>query len=434
MDTTQDTPDFTACLQRAQMLMDRSRNDEAAHWLRQAIALEPDISIPYAWLALCLMSQPGKEAEAAETAKRAVELDPEDSFVHCVRSMALGNLAKDGQDGLVREALAEAHEAARLDPDNVLAHITLGRTYLRLKKWKEAEAAARKSLELDPDNAQSAEVLSVALMQQGKQEDHDHLVRSQLEKNPEDDSSHSSAGWNALRRGDHKKANEHFTEALRLNPMSEAARMGLVESYRARSVIYRSLVRFDAFIDKITAGRQMMFWLGGYVIYRFAFTYLKSVAPWAAYTLGGAWLVLVFWGTLARGLASFTMLFDKFARRSLKRLEKWEGAVVGGLVLLALAMLLLAATINPLFILLALGLFFAALPTSYAFTNDHYIGKWCYWAVAGFCILGALYPLASLLTYFVTGITLPGTFTISRTVITTAVIFSFVRMFGIGYR
>lgn len=416
------------------MLMDRSRHEEATQWLRQAIALEPDVSFPYALLAICLMSQTGREKEAADTAKRAVELEPEDSFVRSVRALALANQAKDGQDGLVREALAEALEAARLDPDSVFAHATIARAHLRLKRWKEAEAAARKGLELDPDDSSSAEVLSVALMQQGKQEDHDHLVRSQLEKNPEDDSTHSSAGWNALRRGDHKKANEHFAEALRLNPMSEGARLGLVESYRARSLVYRSLVKFDAFIDRITAGRQTMFWIGGYVIYRFAYTQLKVTAPWAAYLLAGAWLLLVFWGSLARSIASFTMLFDDFARRSLKPLEKWEGVVVGGLVVLALMTLLVAVTLKPAFIMLALGLFICAIPAASAFTNDHYIGKWIYWAVAGFCIFCSLYPVASILLGVTIGTVLPYTPGVLSAGILTAVGFSFVRMFGLGYR
>ena len=434
MDQAADTPDFAACLTRARALMDRSRYADAAGWLRQAIQIEPDAFVSYSLLSICLMNVERQERAAEETARRAVSLEPEDSFARAIHSLALAHLAKDGQDRLVREALEEAQEAVRLDPDSDFAHATLGRAWLRLSKWPEAEAAARQALALDPEDPGAAEVLSAALLRQGKQEDHDHLVRYQLQKNPEDDSTHATAGWNALRKGDHKGANKHFTEALRLNPMSEGARLGLVESYRARSVVYSSLIRFDAFMDRLTAGRQTAFWIGGYVAYRMLYGTLKTSAPWAASLLAGTWLLLIFWTSLGRGLASFTMLFDRFARQSLTARERWEGLIVGGMAVLALVFLGISFAEGSAFALVALSCFFGALPAASAFTNDHYIGKYLYWAVAAFCLGSALYVLAAIGAGILLGIALPGMKSVMVAGIWTAVIFSFVRAFGIGYR
>ncbi len=437
MDTTSDAPDYQACLTRGRALLSRSRHEDAAQWFRRGIEIEPELGLCYALLAICLMNIEGKASEAADVARRAVSIEPEDCFTRCIHSLCLGNVAKDGQDGVLRQALAEAEEAARLDPDSEFAHTTLGRAQLRLKKWSEAETSARKALELDPDDTTAAEVLSAALLHQGKQGDHDDLVRVQLQNNADSDTAHSSAGWNALRKGDYKKANEHFMEALRLNPMHEGARLGLVESYRSRSFFYRGLIQFDAFINRITAGRQTAFWIGGYLIYRVAYGNLKTTAPWAAGLLAGCWLLLVFWSNMARGLSSFVMLFDRFARRSLRTKEKWEGVVVGGMAALALGFLIssfFAAEGASALQLVALCVFIGAIPAASAFTNEHYIGKWVYWAVAAFCFACAMYPVVMLVLLFGFGMEVNVGFNVMMWGIYTAVAFSFLRMFGIGYR
>lgn len=437
MNSETETPGYDACMTRGRTLLSRSRYSDAAEWFRQAIQADPNDSTAYALLALCMINVEGKAAEAVDVARRAVSLEPEDCFNRCILSLSLGRSAKDGQTSVLREALTEAREAARLDPDSDLAHSTKARAHLRLQNWPEAERSALKALELDPDDEAAAEVLSAALLNQGKQGDHDHLVRTQLQNNAESDTAHTAAGFNALRKGDHKQANVHFLEALRLNPMHEGARLGLVESYRARSWFYGALIRFDAFITRISAGRQRAFWLGGYVIYRIAFGSLKTTAPWAAWLLAGCWLVLVFWSTLARGLSSFFMLFDRFARRSLRTMEKWEGVVVGGMTLLALGFLVSSFFISKgssMLALVALGLFLGVTPAASAFTNDHYIGKWLYWTVAAFCLFCALYPVVTLMLGMGWGIRSHMELDFIRWGIFAAVGFSFVRAFGIGYR
>ena len=435
MNSDEEMPDYEACMSRGRSLMGRSRYADAAEWFTQAIRIVPSEDTTYALLAICQINTEGQEAKAVETAARAVSLSPEDSFNRSIYSLALGASAKEGQDAPFRQALLEATEAIRLDPESGLAHTALARAQVRLKKWAAAETSARKALEFDPDDTVAAELLSAALLQQGKHEDHDHLVRYQLENHAEDDSAHSSAGWNALRKGDTAKANQHFREALRLNPNHEGARLGLVESYRARSWIYRSLLQFDAFINKLTGGRQTAFWIGGYLVYRWTSNLLKETAPWAASLLVGAWLLLVFWSSLARGLSSLFMLADRYARLSLKTREKWEGIVVGGMALLSVIALGISFfSSEPLFKITALCLLVGSLPAASAFTNDHYIGKWVYWAVAVFCIGCAFYPILGLLLVYTTGIKLPLILFVMNWGIITAVGFSLVRAFGIGYR
>ena len=150
----------------------------------------------------------------------------------------------------------------------------------------------------------AAEVLSAALLLQKKDGDNQDLIRYQLERNAEDDSAHTSAGWMAVMKGDHKKANEHFLEALRLNPMNENARLGLIESFRARSWPYRLQLKFAHFMNQFTEGRQTAIMLGGFICYKVLSSYLKTVSPILGAVVIGAWLMFVLWAHLARGLSS----------------------------------------------------------------------------------------------------------------------------------
>ena len=37
-------------------------------------------------------------------------------------------------------------------------------------------------------------------------------------KEPDNEFTHATVGWNIFEKGNHKKANQHFREALRINP------------------------------------------------------------------------------------------------------------------------------------------------------------------------------------------------------------------------
>ena len=296
----------------------------------------------------------------------------------------------------MQQARVAATEAVRLDPDSDFAHTVEAQIYLRLRKYPEAEASARRALAIDTENTVATEVLSASLLMQHKDEDNAHLVRYQLENNPEDDSSHTSAGWQALMKGKHREANTHFLEALRLNPMNEGARLGLVESFRARSWVYGGYLRFSHAMSRFSEGTQTAIVLGGFLAYKILHGALKSVSPFLASVLVAVWLTFAFWSHLARGFGSFFMLFDKFARRALKPLEKWEGLAVGGVVLLAVACLLASLALPGPWRITALAFAFSAIASAAAFTNDHHVGKYVYGVAAAVAGLAALLTAAQL--------------------------------------
>lgn len=237
-------PSPGAAYARGRLLQTQHRLQDAIACYKQALELDAHHTPSYIMLALCWMDDDATAPQSVDAAKRAVTLEPEDAFARSVYALALNANAKDGQTSAIKDALKQAEEAAGLDPDSDFSHAVLARLHLRLRDYPKAEASALAALSLDTENTMAAEALSIALLNQKKDADNQDLIRYQLERDAEDDSAHTSAGWMAVMQGDHKKANQHFMEALRLNPVNENARMGLIESFRARSWIYRANLRF----------------------------------------------------------------------------------------------------------------------------------------------------------------------------------------------
>ncbi len=415
---------------RGRLLQTQHRLQDAVQSYKQALELDPNHTPSYVMLALCWLSDDSTVANAVDAAQRAVGLEPEDPFARSVLALTLNAKAKDGQTAAIQDALKHAQEAVGLDPDSDFAHAVTARLHLRLRDYPKAEEAARKALQLDTENTMAGEVLSAALLMQKKDGDHKSLIDYQLQRDPNDENAHTSAGWQALMEGDHKRANHHFMEALRLSPMSESARMGLVESFRARSAVYRLQLRFAHFMNQFTEGRQNMIMLGGFIAYRVLSTMLKGVSPVLSSLLIGAWLLFALWSHLARGFSSFFMVMDRFARQALRPREYWEGVVVGSLIFASPLCLILGYAWN---IeeggYAALVFLLAAVANAAAFTNDHHIGKYIYAVAGGIAAFGAVYSGIDIFS----GLALPLAALLGITALFTGIAVSWFRPFRLLY-
>ncbi|MCX6858489.1 MAG: hypothetical protein NTV80_26760 [Verrucomicrobia bacterium] len=423
-------PSPEAAFQRGRLLQSQHRLPDAIACYQQALSLDAQHIESYLMLSLCWMEADETTEKAVDAARRGVALEPENSFARSVLALALNANAKDGQTAQIKAALEEAIHAIIFDPDSDLAHAVAARLQLRLRNYPQAEESARKALALDTENTMATEVLSAALLLQKKDEDNQHLIDYQLQRDPEDDAAHTSAGWQAVMKGDHKKANEHFMEALRLNPMNEGARSGLIEAYRARSWFYNAFLRYCHWMNQFTEGKQNAIMIGGFIGYKLLSGYLKTVAPFWAYVVIGLWLVFALWSHLARGLSTFFVAMDRFARQALKPREFWEGVIVGWLILFSLSALILGYAYDVKdYAFAALAFLFASVANAAAFTNDHHFGKYIYNIAGAVAGLGALYFGVDCFA----GIHLPAAFMGALIAIYTGVIVSWLRPFRILY-
>ncbi|MBA4056756.1 MAG: hypothetical protein C0490_18725, partial [Marivirga sp.] len=154
--------------------------------------------------------------------------------------------------------------AIAFDPHNADYFGMLAAINLKQKEWKHALDNANKGLEVDPANLQSLNSRSAALYKLDKKEEAYATVQEALNQDPENPHTHSNIGWGLLETGDHKKALEHFREALKINPGYDYAKAGLVEALKARYLFYRLFLKYAFWINNFKGKAQWAIILGLY--------------------------------------------------------------------------------------------------------------------------------------------------------------------------
>ena len=363
---------------RGLQLKDLGRYADAENAFREALAQEPNDAFALHQLAACQLHQPQRKREALATIDRAIAKEPNDADHHVLRSYILSVLDRP------RDGLAAAQTALSLDPHHAGAFTAEAQAHLQTEQWPRAEQSARQALALDADNSAAANQLAQALRLQNKNAENAAHLAGMLARDPEDPFTHANAGWTALQRGEHRAAETHFREALRLDPDFESARDGLLNSFRARSPIYRTYLRYCFFMQRLSSGARWAVIIGLYFGVKLAGQITGGDALVALYML------FVLWVWVAKPVGNFFLLFDSFARYALRPREKLEAAAVGGSLGPGLALLIASFAFGwPAVVTLGIGLIAASFPLSMTFTNGSRPGTWLFGTVAAVTLLGA---------------------------------------------
>jgi tetratricopeptide (TPR) repeat protein len=308
---------YRANLQRGELLRGQRRYAEAEKFLQTAIAAEPDQAEGYFELAFNYCNWPGHGKKALATIDRAISLDPSLAEFHSLRAWILGNLDRH------QESLRVAEHALNMNPYSLLALNAQTRTYIDLHEWAQAEASARRTMAVYTLNETAANLLAVALRQQGRLAESNAVTASLLSQVPDNAMAQSNAGWSALQAGDHRRANIHFMEALRLDPGYDYARLGLLHSFNSRVWIYRIYFQLVAWLSKHKDGMRYFWLIVIYLAYRIVIATIRTeMGEHGTYWIFVAvafYLILFGFG---RSFGNFFLLLDPFARHALTGKEK----------------------------------------------------------------------------------------------------------------
>jgi tetratricopeptide (TPR) repeat protein len=372
------------------MLLQQGRYVDAEFAGREALARDPDDAFLLYMLALAQYQQDDGEVRALPTANRAIALEPADASYHALRSRILLELHR------LDEADASADEAIRLGPGETEGHVARGFVRFRRQDWAGAEKCAREALELDPEDGGAAHLLTESLRLQGRANENREVLEERLARDPLDPNAHVSLGWRALQADRRDAAEEHFLEALRLDPGHEAARIGLLEAFKSRAPWYRAWLRLNLWSQRFSQ-QSRWFVIGGlFVLTRFARVLFKGPLAPIGLLATVLWLFFALWSHLASGSANFIVLLDSRARHALRRPERLEAVAVGGCMCLGL-LLGVIGMLPGTFLVSAAGLFaFAAsIPFAYTFTNKSLAGSRLFAGVAAVSLLaGAMILVA----------------------------------------
>ena len=368
---------------RARHLQQLGRNDDALLAYREALSLDPDNASLLRSLAHCQMQSKQEKDQARNTIKRSIELAPYDHSSHALQSLIFSNAEDPDQ------AVAPALEAITLAPEDPLGYAALSRAHLAAEAWTKAEEAAKQALALDPENTMAANALTHALFRQGKQTDNQVHLSGMLHRDPEDPYTHLSAGLAALQSNNHARAEDHSLTALRLDPDMDAARKCLLESFRARSPIYRTYLNLVFYLMRFTRGRRLQIVIG-LLAAMWMLRATFSVFSQSAGTMVIAfYAVFVVWTHVAKAVGSLIVFADARARQAMHRKERLEALMVGGNIVLGSLLLGIGMILSHTPMTFS-GMMLAgvSIPLALTFSNDHPIGYWLYAGLALVVLLG----------------------------------------------
>ena len=331
------------------------------------------------------MHDPDTRSEALSMIDQALRLRPTRAFYHAQRANILILLNR------TKEALLEVEQARSLAPDSPDSYVAESLVMLVVGKPQEAERAARQALALDAENEAAGDSLADALRMQGRVEESAAQISGLLARNPENPWTHSSAGMLALQRGEVRDAEKHFLSALRIEPEHREAREGLLHAFRARSPLYRAYLKYSFMMERLGRVGRGMLVIGLLILMQLTnIAFVGRLAP-VGMVLVAFYCLFVLWIWVAKGVGNLLLMFDRVARLALRPDEKKEAFVVGGGVLVGLALFvtgLLAKQISVIFV--GLTLTAAAFPMSLVFTNRSKAGRVVFSLVGAFVYLGGL--------------------------------------------
>lgn len=323
---------------RGRLLFEQGRLEMAEEELRQAVGEEPGDVRPLALLALCLARRE-EHPEAVRTAREAVGHRPDLALTHSILARVLR------ASGDLPEAEAAVREAIRIDPDDPEHRTVLATILAAAGRWEASLAAADEARTLDPDDATAGNLRSLCLQKLGRSAAAVDEAERVLSLEPDNASGHANLGWSWLRRGEHREAAGHFREALRLDPGSDWAREGMVESLEARYLLYRVLLRFFFWMDTLSSGARMAVIFGGY----FAIRVLRNVARDHEALAPVITPLVVAYGLFAVMTWIGSALFDLLLRLhpdgklALRRRDIFAADLVGGLLAVAVVLAVVGA-------------------------------------------------------------------------------------------
>lgn len=356
-------------LHHAIMLLQQGRFAEAEGRLRELLSGNPEDAQALYLLAVAQHRQDGGDARALITIRDALARDPNDASAHALHASVL----------LALERRSEAREAAKtaiaMDPHDTSGHTALATVHMDANEWADAERCARAALEIDPEDSTASNLLATALRLQGRSEANAEQLAGMLARDPEDAFTHANAGWQALQSGDRAKAEEHFREALRLDPDNEYARNGLLTAFKAKSPLYRLHLAFSLWMARFTSGRQWMILIGLILVVRFARRLIGTPLAPLGYVIIYGYLLFAVWQHIADGVGHLLILASRY-RIVLRPAERFDGLLCGGSLVVGLAGVVtgLLLGIAPAFHL-GLALTAAAVPFAHVCLNVRQLGR-----------------------------------------------------------
>lgn len=194
-----------------------------------------------------------------------------------------------------------------------------------------------------------------------------------LYNDPNNPDTHATTGWAALESGDSENAMLHFREALRIDPISEQARLGIIEALKPRHALYRLILRCLFWMSRL-GQRLRWFLIFGALISVLVLQSLAHTAPqlWTPLLpFFIAYGLFVYLASTADTLFNLLIRFDTLGRLALSEEETRASNYVGLLLIVTVAFGIgFGVTRNPATLFAATGTPLMVIPVAATFRRE----------------------------------------------------------------
>lgn len=322
---------MSAHIEKAVLLIQQSRYELARQQLTLELTRNPNSAEAHSLMALCLVNAKQLRKAVAE-AEAGVGLAPDSSYAHYV----LASVLQD--DGNLKRAESEARDALRIEPDDADYLALLAGILYAKKQFGPALETVGQALAQDPKHVTALNLRSMVLGKLKRTDEAHAAIDAALREDPDNALTHSTRGWTELEHGDHREALDHFREALRLDPELETAREGLLQALKAKSLIYRVMLKYYFAMSRLSGKAQWAVLIGGYFGVKFIRIAAKSDPSLAPFVLPVVilYLAFAFLSWTADPLFNLFLRLHPYGRYALSREQVRATSWVGGSIALAL--------------------------------------------------------------------------------------------------
>lgn len=310
-------------LSKVEILIQQKKFGEAEKLLSDLLT-EDSNNIHFLSLLSEVYLQQDKFDNANRIIENAIGLSPDAPHLFYIKSRIAIQ-----QDNL-NEAEKNISQAIELDPYDadyfaLLANIKIGR-----KQFEDALDSANRALEIDAENILALNTRSTALNKLNRSEESFETIEGALREDPNNAYTHANYGWGLLEKGDHKKALEHFKEALTNDPTFDYAQSGMLEALKATNPIYRIFLKYSFYMSNLTAKYQWGVLIGFYLGLKALRTVAKNNEALQPYLIPliVALALIAFSTWVIAPISNLFLRFNKYGQLLLDKKEKMSSNFV----------------------------------------------------------------------------------------------------------
>jgi Tfp pilus assembly protein PilF len=158
------------------------------------------------------LQEAGQLDQAIAAYREAIRLDPDLSMAHNNLGVALSD------KGQLDEAMPLYRKAIQLDANNALPHFNLGRLLQQKGQFDEALDAYREAIRRDPSRADAHFLLGVILHEKGQTDEALAAYQKAIEHDPQLAGAHWNIGAILAEKGQFDEAKAAFDKARKIDP------------------------------------------------------------------------------------------------------------------------------------------------------------------------------------------------------------------------